>query len=285
MHVRGPFDLHTHSSVSDGTEVPPDLVAAAAAAGLAGIALTDHDSTAGWESASAAALEHGIALLPGMELSTRHGRQSVHLLGYLFDPTDAGILAETERIRRDRVTRAETMVARIGHDYELDWDDVLAETTPDATIGRPHIADALVAKGHVRDRGEAFATILHWRAGYYEPHYAPEPLEGVRLMRAAGGVPVIAHPAVSYERILPEDYLRQLVDAGLFGLEVHHRDNSATGAARLLELAAKYDLAVTGSSDYHGTGKLNRLGENTTAPEVVERLVAAATGWAPIGEA
>jgi 3',5'-nucleoside bisphosphate phosphatase len=282
MHVRGPFDLHTHSSVSDGTEVPADLVASAAAAGLAGVALTDHDSTAGWESASAAALEHGIDLLPGMEMSTRHGWQSVHLLGYLFDPADAGILAETERIRNDRLTRAETMVSRIAHDYELEWDDVLAQTTPDATIGRPHIADALIAKGHVRDRGEAFATILHWRAGYYEPHYAPEPLEGVRLLRAAGGVPVIAHPAVSSDRVLPEDYLRQLVDAGLFGLEVHHRDNSRTGAKRLLELAAKYDLAVTGSSDYHGTGKLNRLGENTTAPDVVERLVAAASGWQPV---
>ncbi|WP_210479358.1 PHP domain-containing protein [Naasia sp. SYSU D00948] len=282
MGVRGRFDLHTHSSVSDGTETPGELVAAAAAAGLDGIALTDHDSTAGWQDARTAALRHGVALLPGMELSTRHGWASVHVLGYLFDPTDAGILAETERIRRDRVTRAETMVTRIGHDYELEWDDVVAQTTPGGTVGRPHIADALVAKGHVRDRGEAFATILHWRAGYYEPHYAPEPLEGIRLIVAAGGVPVLAHPGVSTDRILPEDYLRRLIDAGLFGVEVHHRDNSPNGARRLLELAQKYDLAVTGSSDYHGAGKPNRLGENTTAPEVVERLVAAATGYAPV---
>ncbi|BDZ44570.1 PHP domain-containing protein [Naasia aerilata] len=282
MPLRGPVDLHTHSSVSDGTETPAELVAAAAAAGLGGVALTDHDSTAGWAEATEAARQADVDLIPGMELSTRTGWASVHLLGYLFDPADPGILAETERIRTDRRTRAETMVRRIGHDYELDWDDVLAQTTPDATVGRPHIADALIARGHVRDRGEAFSTILHWRAGYYEPHYAPEPLEGVRLVVAAGGVPVLAHPGVSTDRIVPEDYLRRLVDAGLFGLEVRHRDNSEAGKRRLLELAAKYDLAITGSSDYHGTGKHNRLGENTTDPEVVERLVATATGWAPI---
>ncbi|MCU1570841.1 MAG: metal-dependent phosphoesterase [Naasia sp.] len=282
MRVRGPADLHTHSRVSDGTESPAELVAAAAAAKLGTLALTDHDSTTGWAEASEAARANGVDLIPGMELSTRLGWQSVHLLGYLFDPADPSILAETERIRSDRSTRAEAMVTRIAHDYELEWGDVLAQTTPGATIGRPHIADALIARGHVNDRGEAFATILHWRAGYYEPHYAPEPLEGVRLVVAAGGVPVIAHPAVSRERMLPEDYLRRLVDEGLFGLEVHHRDNSEAGATRLLELAAKYDLAVTGSSDYHGTGKLNRLGEHTTSPEVLERLIARATGWAPV---
>jgi len=282
MQVQGAIDLHTHSSVSDGTQTPRELVAAAAEAGLGVIALTDHDSTAGWAAATAAAVDLGIELIPGMELSTRRGWQSVHLLGYLFDPADAGIVAETQRIRRDRMSRAESMVQRIGHDYELGWDDVLAQTTPGATIGRPHIADALVARGHVRDRGEAFATILHWRAGYYQPHYAPEPLEGVRLVRAAGGLPVLAHPAVSRERMLPDDYVAELVDAGLFGLEVRHRDNSEAGKTHLLELAARHGLAVTGSSDYHGAGKLNRLGENSTEPEVLERLVAEATGWAPV---
>ncbi|HEY8590368.1 MAG TPA: phosphatase, partial [Naasia sp.] len=189
---------------------------------------------------------------------------------------------ETERIRADRFTRAATMVERIGHDYELEWDDVLAQATEGATIGRPHIADALIARGHAQDRGEAFATILHWRAGYFEPHYAPEPLEGVRLVRAAGGVPVLAHPGVSRDRVPPEDYLARLVDEGLFGLEVRHRDNSESGVRRLLELARKYGLEITGSSDYHGTGKLNRLGENTTDPDVVERLLESATGSQPV---
>lgn len=282
MRLQGRIDLHTHSRVSDGTDTPAELVAAAHAAGLSAFALTDHDSTVGWPEAIEAARAVGIGLLPGMELSTRRGWASVHLLGYLFDPADPGLLAETERIRADRLTRAATMVERIGHDYQLEWDDVLAQATEGSTIGRPHIADALIARGHAQDRGEAFETILHWRAGYFEPHYAPEPLEGVRMVRAAGGVPVLAHPGVSRDRVPPEDYLARLVDEGLFGLEVRHRDNSDSGVRRLLELAAKYGLAVTGSSDYHGTGKLNRLGENTTDPDVVERLVASATGSAPV---
>lgn len=282
MSVSGPADLHAHSTVSDGTEAPGDLVRSAVRAGLGVVALTDHDSTAGWVEAAEAARESGIALIPGMELSTRRGWASVHLLGYLFDPGNAALRAETDRIRIDRTSRAERMVARIGADYALDWDDVLAQTVAGTTIGRPHIADALVARGHVRDRGEAFASILHWRTGYYQPHYAPDPLIGVQLVVAAGGLPVLAHPAVSSERIMPEDEMAELVDAGLFGLEVHHRDNSPSGAKVLLRYAERFGLAVTGSSDYHGDGKPNRLGENTTSPEVVDRLIAAATGSAPV---
>lgn len=282
MSAFGAADLHAHSTVSDGTEAPADLVRSARKAGLDVVALTDHDSTAGWAEAAAAARETGVNLIPGMELSTRRGWASVHLLGYLFDPDDAALRAETDRIRIDRTSRAERMVERIGHDYELVWDDVLAQTVPGTTIGRPHIADALVAKGHVRDRGEAFASILHWRTGYYQPHYAPDPLVGVQLVVGAGGLPVLAHPAVSAERIIPEDEMAELVDAGLFGLEVHHRDNSPAGAQVLLGYAKRFGLAITGSSDYHGDGKPNRLGENTTAPEVIERIVSEATGSRPI---
>ena len=227
------------------------------------------------DNANRTLIEHNLYLV--FEAAVARKERGVPF-GDLFQEGTVGLISAVEHHRAGESGFHSSLVQAIS----AVMDDVLAQTTPDATIGRPHIADALVAKGHVRARGEAFATILHWRAGYYEPHYAPEPREGVELVRAAGGVSVIAHPAVSYDRILPEDYLRQLVDAGLFGLEVHHRDNSRTGAKRLLELAGKYDLAVTGSSDYHGTGKLNRLGENTTAPEVVERLVAAATGWAPV---
>jgi hypothetical protein len=279
----GPIDLHTHSSVSDGTETPAELVRAAALAGLGAVALTDHDSTAGWSAATRAAQTRGITLIPGMEFSTRVQFSSVHLLAYLFDPTDAGIVAETTRIRAARVTRAEQMVARIGLDYALTWADVLAQTTPHATVGRPHIADALVARGHALTRSDAFAGILHWKAGYYQPHYAPDPLRAVRLVRAAGGVPVIAHPATrGVAEVIPESQLAELVDAGLFGLELEHRENRPEAKARLYHLAEKYGLAVTGSSDYHGAGKPNRLGENTTSPEVLERIVAAATGSAPV---
>ena len=280
---RGPIDLHTHSSVSDGTETPSQLVRAAVAAGLGTVALTDHDSTAGWAEASAAARTAGITLIPGMEFSTRVGFASVHLLAYLFDPSNAGIVAETARVRQARLVRAEQMVERIGVDYALTWDDVLAQTTPDATVGRPHIADALVARGFALTRSEAFAGILHWEAGYYQPHYAPDPLRAITLVRAAGGVPVIAHPATrGVGDVIAEAQLAKLAAAGLFGLELEHRENKPEAKARLYALAEKYGLFVTGSSDYHGEGKPNRLGENTTAPEVLDRIIEQGTGSPPI---
>ena len=279
----GPIDLHTHSSVSDGTETPSQLVRAAAAAGLGTVALTDHDSTAGWSEASVAAKAAGITLIPGMEFSTRVGHTSIHLLAYLFDPSDAGIVAETAHIRKARLTRAEQMVARIGADYELTWDDVLAQTTHGGTVGRPHIADALVANGLALTRSEAFAGILHWEAGYFQPHYAPDPLRAVTLVRAAGGVPVIAHPATrGVADVMAESRLAALVDAGLFGLELRHRENKPEATARLTMLAEKYDLAITGSSDYHGEGKPNRLGENTTPPDVLDRIIAEGRGAHPV---
>ena len=277
-----PIDLHAHSSVSDGTETPTQLIRAALAAGLGTIALTDHDSTAGWQEARAAAAGTGLTVIPGMELSTNWGPASVHMLAYLFDPFDARLITETARIRDGRLHRAESIVNRIAADYDLTWDDVLAQSIDGGTIGRPHIADALVARGHVANRSAAFESILHWRSGYYEKYYAPSPLNGVEMVVAAGGVPVLAHPAThGRDQMIDEDSLRALVDAGLFGLEVHHRDNTPDGKERLLELAAKFDLAITGSSDYHGEGKPNRLAENTTSPDVLERLIARATGSAP----
>jgi predicted metal-dependent phosphoesterase TrpH len=279
----GPIDLHTHSSVSDGTETPAELVASALEAGLAAVALTDHDSTAGWAGATAAVKGTGMTLIPGMELSTRVGYNSVHMLAYLFDPTSPGLVRETTRLRDDRLHRAERMVDRIAADYDLAWDDVLGQATPGATLGRPHIADALVAKGYARDRSAAFAGILHWRSGYYEPHEAPDPLVGVRLIREAGGVPVLAHPATrGRETNLPISHLLELIDAGLGGVEVGHRENTDAGRATLLEIARAHDLIVTGSSDYHGDGKPNRLAENSTDPSQLERIVDQASGSAPI---
>ena len=280
--MSGPIDLHTHSVVSDGTETPTQLMRAAVGAGLGTIAITDHDSTAGWSEAFTAAKGTGLTVIPGMELSTNYGPASVHVLAYLFDPLDAEIVAETARIRDGRAHRAERIVEKIARDYDLTWDDVLAESTDGTTLGRPHIADALVRKGHVVNRSAAFESILHWQGGYYEKYYAPSPLEGVRMIVAAGGVPVLAHPA-SHGKYRPMDdaVIRQLADEGLFGLEVYHRDNSEEGKARLLVLARTFGLEVTGSSDYHGAGKPNRLGENTTRPEVLDKLIARGTGSAP----
>jgi predicted metal-dependent phosphoesterase TrpH len=276
------IDLHTHSSVSDGTETPTQLVRAGVAAGLAAMAITDHDSTAGWHEAFAAAAGTGITIVPGMELSTNYGPASVHMLAYLFDPSNADIISETARIRDGRLHRAERIVERIAADYDLTWDDVLAQSIDGGTLGRPHIADALVAKGHVANRSAAFESILHWRSGYYEKYYAPSPLEGVRMIVAAGGVPVLAHPATHGKyRAMDDRVIGELVDNGLFGLEVYHRDNTEDGKRWLLKLAAKFGLEVTGSSDYHGEGKPNRLAENSTSPEVLEKLVARATGYQP----
>jgi len=278
----GPADLHLHSNHSDGTEAPAEVVRQAHAHGLRTIALTDHDRTTGWGEAAEATATLGMTFLPGMELSAKHDWRSVHVLGYLFDPDDAALRAETDRIRGDRIGRAERIVRSIGRDYDLHWDDVLAQTTPDATVGRPHIADALVARGIVRDRTEAFDGILHPREGYYEPHYAPDPLTAVRLITEAGGVAIIAHPVTSgRDRMMPMSFLEQLIDAGLGGFEIDHRENTEAGKALLRELAARRDLIVTGSSDYHGSGKPNRPGENTTSDEMVERLIARASGTTP----
>jgi len=274
-----PIDLHSHSSVSDGTETPSQLVRAAIDAGLSTVALTDHDSTAGWQEAFAAASGTGLTVVPGMELSTNFGQASVHVLAYLFDPLNADIVAETARIRDGRLRRAERIVQRIAKDFDLSWDDVLAESSDGTTLGRPHIADALVRKGHVPNRSAAFESILHWRGGYYEKYYAPSPLEGVRMIVAAGGVPVLAHPA-TYGKYRPMDdrVIGELADNGLFGLEIDHRDNTEDGKVRLHVLAKKLGLEVTGSSDYHGAGKPNRLAENTTSPEVLEKLLARGKG-------
>ncbi|MFC5501028.1 PHP domain-containing protein [Lysinimonas soli] len=281
--MSGPIDLHAHSSVSDGTETPAQLIGAAVLAGLDVIAITDHDSTAGWVEAFDAARGTGITVLPGLELSTQLQYASVHVLGYLVDPGNPALVAATAEIREERLQRAEKMVARITRDYpRLGWEDVLAQTTPGATVGRPHIADALVARGYVTDRSAAFQSILHWRGGYYQPHKAPEPVVGVRLIAEAGGVPVIAHPgARGPEGLLNDSRMRELVDAGLFGLEVHHRDNREGSAEAWTKTAEKFGLVATGSSDYHGEGKPNRLAENTTSRAVYERIVAAGTGAVP----
>lgn len=278
----GPIDLHTHSVVSDGTDTPTQLIRAGVAAGLGTIAITDHDSTAGWSEAFAAAEGTGLTVIPGMELSTNQGPASVHMLAYLFDPLDPQIVAETARIRDGRAHRAERIVEKIARDFDLSWEDVLAESSDGSTLGRPHIADALVRKGHVANRGAAFESILHWQGDYYEKYYAPSPVEGVRMILDAGGVPVLAHPATQGRyRPMGDQVIRRLADEGLFGLEVGHRDNTEEGKARLRVLARRFGLEVTGSSDYHGLGKPNRLAENTTHPEVLERLIARGTGSAP----
>ncbi|MFZ3416971.1 PHP domain-containing protein [Arthrobacter sp. 3Tela_A] len=274
------IDLHTHSNVSDGTEAPGAVMASAAAAGLDAVALTDHDSTAGWGEAADAARMLGLVFIPGMEVSCRTDEGiSVHVLSYLHDPSHPGLLAEIAKSRSARVSRAERMVERLAEDYPISWADVQEQVAPGATIGRPHIADALVAAGVVPNRSAAFTGILTARSRYFVAHYAPDPADAVRLIREAGGVPVFAHPeASSRGRVVGERTYKQMIDAGLAGLEIEHRDNPEDGRAYLRQLAEEHSLLVTGSSDYHGTGKPNLLGENTTSPEVLERIEELGTG-------
>ncbi|EMY33341.1 PHP domain-containing protein [Arthrobacter crystallopoietes BAB-32] len=274
------IDLHAHSTVSDGTEPPADVVRAAADAGLDVVALTDHDSTAGWAPALAAARELGIGLVPGMEISCRSAQGiSVHVLSYLHDPAHAGLLEEIGKARDARLTRAERMVELLAEDFPITWADVTAQTAHEATVGRPHIADALVAAGVVADRTEAFTSILTSHSRYYVTHYAPDPARAVELVKQAGGVAVFAHPVASSRgRVVGEEVFQHMIDAGLDGVEVDHRDNPEQGKAWLRQFAADHGLLMTGSSDYHGTGKPNLLGENVTAPAVLDRILEIGTG-------
>jgi predicted metal-dependent phosphoesterase TrpH len=273
------IDLHVHSTASDGTSPPGVVLAEAAQAGLDVVALTDHDTTAGWAEAAAAVPRTGVTLVPGAEISTQADGISIHLLAYLQDPADPALAAETERTRTDRLSRARRMVDLIARDHPLTWDEVQAQVEPGATVGRPHIADAMVAAGLVRDRDEAFATVLNNRSPYYVRHYAPDVVRAVRLVRGAGGVPVMAHPLAGRRgRTVSDGVIADMAAAGLAGLEVAHRDHEPEEREHLRGLARELDLFTTGSSDYHGTGKLNRIGENVTDPEVLEQIEAQGRG-------
>ncbi|HEV7173423.1 PHP domain-containing protein [Pedococcus sp.] len=273
------IDLHAHSTASDGTEPPEVVVAAAAQAGVDVLALTDHDTYAGWPAAVAAAQEVGVGLVRGVEVSCSHRGVSVHLLGYLVDPDAAGLLAELEHARDSRLTRVERMVERMAADgIPVSLEQVQALAGEGATLGRPHIADALVANGYVATRDEAFRDILRNGSRYYVAHYAPDPVRAVELVRQAGGVPVMAHPFANARGwTVGDDVVEAMADAGLAGLEAHHRDHRAAERAHAQALAARLGLFVTGSSDYHGSGKENRLGENTTTAEVLAMIEDQAT--------
>ncbi|PWJ56200.1 hypothetical protein SAMN06264364_101175 [Quadrisphaera granulorum] len=278
------IDLHTHSTASDGTDDPAGLVSAAAEVGVQALAITDHDTTAGWARAGRQAERCGVLLIPGAEVSCRVRGITVHLLSYLHDPQEP-VLAQTLAASRDiRFSRAKTMAELLSRDYPITWDDVLAQAAHGATVGRPHVADALVAAGVVVDRDEAFAGLLADGSPYVVHHGAPHPVEAVQRIRAAGGVPVIAHALASARgKIVGEDVLEEMVAAGMAGVEVDHRDHTEDDKAWLRDFAKAHDLLTTGSSDYHGTGKQNRLAENSTSPESLQRLLAEGRGIEPVG--
>jgi len=273
------IDLHTHSTASDGTDTPAELIARAAQAGLDVIAITDHDTTAGWADATAAAAEHGVTVVPGAEFSCVHvtgtGRRiSLHVLGYLFDPDDPELREGRARLRDSRVTRARKIVELLASDdYPISWPQVeqLAATT---SVGRPHIGRALVESGVVPDVDTAFRTLLSSRHPYYVAKDDLPVLEAVRMISAAGGLAVFAHPfARRRGPVVDADVVAAMTAAGLVGLEVDHPDQEPADRAEAAGLARELGLVGTGSSDYHGANKTIALGACTTTPEAYEQLL------------
>ena len=273
------IDLHTHSNRSDGTDPVDVLIAHARRAGLDVIALTDHDTADGWVEGRSAAEDLGIGFVPGIEISCKLGHTSVHLLGYLMDPAYPPLAEQLARVRDGRTGRVPGMIERLNAlGIPITVGDVLVQATGTPSVGRPHVADALVAAGVVADRTEAFDRYLAEGRPAHMQRYAIEPGRAIELVREAGGVPVIAHPwGRSSRRVMTADTIARLVDHGLAGLEVDHQDHGPPDRQALREIATGLGLIVTGSSDHHGVGKTDHdLGVNTTAPEQFEALLAVA---------
>jgi len=268
------IDIHTHTTCSDGTDRPRDLVNKAIVQGLEVLGISDHDTTSGWEEATQA-LRGTLKLALGAEISclTTDGI-SVHMLGMLFDPNHQEMQTVLEETRDGRLPRMRKMIEKMrAEGMDISIEDVEKGMPVGATMGRPHLADALVAKKIVKSRDEAFIDLLHNDSRFYVSHAAPTPVEAIALIRRAGGVAVIAHPFASHRgQVLKPDDFTDLVAAGLNGIEVDHRDQNPDERAMLNVIARELDLVVTGSSDYHGTGKMNQLAENHTSREQWEKL-------------
>ena len=283
------IDLHTHSTASDGTDSPADLVARAAAEGLDVVAITDHDTTAGWEQARAAR-PSGLTVVPGTEFSCVYlapdGRRvTLHLLGYLFDPDDVELHAERARLREARLRRGRQMVENMSADgIPISWPQVEA-LAGGGPVGRPHIGRALVAAGVVPDVHSAFGDLLSARRPYYVRKVDTDVFLALRLLLRAGAVPVFAHPLARRRGpVVDDEVIARLAAAGLVGLEVDHPDHDAADRAHAAALAQGLGLVPTGASDYHGSNKATRLGACTTAPESLAALLdrpAAARPWGP----
>jgi predicted metal-dependent phosphoesterase TrpH len=289
------IDLHTHSTASDGTDSPVELVRNAAAAGLDVVALTDHDTTAGWQEAFSAC-PRGLTIVPGVEFScVHHGaptgagtrrRVSLHLLGYFVDPAHPALDQEWSRLRQHRRDRGRVMVERLAADgYPISWQQV-SELAAGGSVGRPHIGRALVDSGVVADVNAAFAELLSSRQKYYVRKDDTDVLAAIGLIRDAGGVPVFAHPQASRRGpVVADEVVAEMAAAGLLGLEVDHPDHDDADRRHAAGLARELGLLPTGSSDYHGSNKATPLGACLTAPEVWEQLAALPAAVPPVSGA
>jgi predicted metal-dependent phosphoesterase TrpH len=271
------IDLHTHSLYSDGTDTPSALVDRARQVGLDVVALTDHDTFAGVDEAVSRGEQTGVRVVSGMELSCSRVGQSVHLLAYGADPASPGLATEMVKVRGGRMGRLAGVLDRLAQlGVPVTEEQVLDEVGQSPSVGRPHIADAMVKAGHVANRTEAFERFLADGGPAHVPRYAIAVERGIDLVHQAGGVAVIAHPwGRGRDQILPPEVLRRLTfEQGLDGIEVNHQDHDSATRRRLGTVAGELGLLATGSSDYHGTGKLDHeLGCNTTDPEVFDTLM------------
>jgi 3',5'-nucleoside bisphosphate phosphatase len=273
------IDLHVHSSCSDGTTPPRELMLGAKRAGLDVVGLTDHDTAAGWQEAAETAAEVGVELVRGMEISTKHHGRSVHLLAYLPDPTYRPLHRMLARVIRGRDQRVPRMVAKLrALGIDITEEAVLAKAGDAAAVGRPHVADVLVDLGAVASRDAAFSDYLSPRGKGYVTRPAAALDDAIRVVADAGGVTVLAHPwGREGDATMSHEEIARLQQAGLTGLEVDHLDHTGEQREQLRGIARELGLVVTGSSDHHGLGKPeHHLGVHTTAPAEYERLLAAA---------
>lgn len=280
--AQAPIDLHLHSTISDGTDEPTRVVEVAYEAGVRTMSLTDHDTTLGWEEAIAACQRLGMTFIPGAEISVSLPKGGgMHLLAYLFDPLNAPLNEVMGRVQGGREDRITEIVRRLQSKYDITIDEVL-DVAAGAPPQRPHVAAVLIRRGYAADTDEVFSTILYPGSEFYIPTAKkPDILEAIALVRAAGGVPILAHPTARTDHTMPKENLIRLLDAGLGGLELDHQENrrnNPESLAVLWEYQREFDFIVTGSSDYHGTRKVNQPGDDTTSPEMLERLIESARG-------
>ncbi len=263
-------DLHAHTTASDGSLSPSQLVSRALDVRLDVLAVTDHDTVAGVSEALSTAANTDLRLVPGVELSAVWEGRDVHMLGYFIDFDDSVLLAHLEDLREARLRRAESIVASLREaGYDIDIDEVLA-LAAGGSVGRSHVARALVNGGHSASVSEAFRELLGRGCPFYVPKDVRSPSDVLEVVRAAGGVPVLAHPGVT----AVDDLIPTLVGAGLMGIEAYHAEHTAEQRDRYAWLARSLGLIATGGSDFHGIDTTKQdLGSVYVPPAEVDRLL------------
>jgi hypothetical protein len=266
----GKADLHLHTTFSDGALSPSELIARASQAGLTTISITDHDHTGALDEAAASAAAHGIEVVPGVELSTIVGDADVHILGYFIDHHDQRLQEYLGLFRLERRKRAERIVEKLNAlRLPLTLEAVLRQAGT-GSVGRPHIATALVEEGLIGSYQEAFSRYIGFGKPAYETKYQITPREAIALVAAAGGLSFLAHPST----FIGEAVLQELIDAGIDGIEVVHPSHSPELVAHYSGIVSEYFLLASGGSDFHGGKRNDRdaFGKYTISTEYVEMM-------------